>query len=401
MEGRDGTTPTRRNRTLDGVRGYAIVLVVLSHGWILWPTQDLYARTWSRVWFTSGNAAVSVFLAVGFFLLTSAILDRIDRDAAPPAGRILLRRLIRLGGQTYALLLLVVVVTTLDSTSYEGENTPRSLLHIATFTWNWYLHDHSDVARPDLGHLWYLSVDLQMLVVVLLLLWLLRHHPVRRIAWLAGILVLMWWWRHHAYDVEPAGVALRTWARGDAAVAGALAAACLRYLRPLADQVNFRTVAAFSAVALPVTFTISSDLGWYFGLGGILLDLNLMAFVIGCTLAAPPGFIRLALENRSAVTLGKYSLGLYLWHYPVFWYVSTRNQEMDWIPKTMLAVAATALLAVLAHVYVERRVQHVLDAAWWRRPTSKATPGATSAPASDPSEPARSDPMVFRDEAQQ
>ena len=321
------------------------------------------------MFFTSGNTAVSVFLAVGFFLLTRAALERAGDSGTAGPWRALPRRAIRLGGQTYALLLVVLVVTTLDaSNTYEGKETGRSFFHIMTFTWNWYLHDHSDVARPDLGHLWYLSVDFQLLVVVLALVALLRRHPVRLVVWLAAILLLMLWWRHHVYDVEGAGVALRTWARGDAAIAGALAASLLRYLRPLVPHVDFRAVAVVSTCLLPVSIAIGSHLDWYFGLGGVLLDLNLVALLVSCTLAtAPSRLVAAVFENRVAVTLGSFSLGAYLWHYPVFWFVATQAPEMQWVPKTAIAVTSGTVLAVAAHWFVERRVQRALDGRVWSR----------------------------------
>ena len=399
MTGTDERSTGGRNRTFDGIRGYAIALVVLSHGWILWPTDGLYSHTVTRVLFTSGNTAVSVFLAVGFFLLTRTALKRAEDPSQGGPEWILPRRVIRLGGQTYALLLVVVLVTILDTgESNRGQDTGRSLFHIATFTWNWYLHDHADVARPDLGHLWYISADMQMLVVVLLLVLLLRRRPVRLVVWLAAILLLMWWWRHHVYDVEAAGVALRTWARGDAAIAGALAAASLRYVRAVIPAPDLRAIAVVSTCALPFTIWLGADLDWYFGLGGILLDLNLIAFLVSTALAPRSTVVSVVFENRLAVALGSVSLGVYLWHYPVFWFVATHAEEMDWVPKASIAFGAMAVLAVLAHVYVERRVQQLLDLPWWSRPRragrTTAKPDAqarlttrdTGAPASAPSQ---------------
>ena len=114
--------------------------------------------------------------------------------------------------------------------TYEGLHLGDSARSIVTYTWNWYVKDNSLVARPDLGHLWYLSVDMQVFLLVLLLVWLLHKKPWALIGTLAVILVMVFAWRTHVYQTEGLYQALlRTNARMDAPLAGALAACLTPY----------------------------------------------------------------------------------------------------------------------------------------------------------------------------
>ena len=58
----------RRLEVVDGIRGIAIVLVVLSHGWQLWPVEWIDSHDWVRPFFRSGNTAVTVFLVASGYL---------------------------------------------------------------------------------------------------------------------------------------------------------------------------------------------------------------------------------------------------------------------------------------------------------------------------------------------
>jgi peptidoglycan/LPS O-acetylase OafA/YrhL len=356
-------TARRRVAVFDGVRGVAIVLVVLSHGWTLWPAQDLVAREGLRQLFTSGDAAVSVFFVVGSFLATGGLL-RLARAGRlrPPVA--VVRRWIRLSAQTYALLLTVLVVEVLyPGGTFPDRNTGASVLNASTYTWNWFLHSHPADARPDLGHLWYLSVDFQVFLVVLVATWALRRRTVALAATLAVMLLLCLWWRSHLLDSDPYGVALRTWARADAPLTGALAAVALTWLRRLSPW--SAPLAVAGAVALLPAFWFSADFRTYFGWGGLAVDLASAALLIGCTLGNPPMILRRTLGSAPLAFAGRHSLGVYLWHYPVFWFLALHASDWHWPTKAGLAIAVTLVVSLISHRYIEVPAQRLLDAPWW------------------------------------
>src|SRR3954451_17720016 len=66
----------RRIDLYDGLRGIAIVLVVLSHGWQLWPVDWIDSHAAVRPFFRNGNAGVSIFLVAAGFLMYRSLTAR-------------------------------------------------------------------------------------------------------------------------------------------------------------------------------------------------------------------------------------------------------------------------------------------------------------------------------------
>lgn len=358
-------TSSRRVDVLDGIRGVAIVLVVLSHGWTVWPTDKITGSSLVSPWFSSGNFAVSIFFIIGSFLATSAMLRAVDSPSGLRPGIPAARRLLRLGGQMWFLLLVLLLVTALDATdTYPRVATRESVLRAGTFTWNWYVHNHPLEARPDIGHLWYLAVDLQMFLIILATVWLLRRHRAWLVATLAAMLVVLLFWRADIYSYDQFGALMRTWARGDAPVAGALAAAAVRFLRRFERHAPL--VAVGSALCLLPLMYLTSSTGSYMGPGGAALDLTLALFAMACTMRPPPAALVVVLGRRPLTFLGRHSLSIYLWHYPVFWFVSRHTSSWHWETRLAVALSITAVAVYVSERLVETRVQRILDSPWWR-----------------------------------
>ncbi|CAN5755391.1 hypothetical protein BH24ACT5_BH24ACT5_17790 [soil metagenome] len=161
------------DETLAGLRGIACVLVVASHLWTVVPRDTLNRVGPFRGVFASGNLAVSVFLVLGGFLVTRGLLGEIDRTGSVSPFRFLVRRLVRIGAQLYPFLVAVVVVTWFDRRDdFTAGSTGASVGAAGRFTLNFQFIRDAVGSRPDMGHLWYLSVEMQFYVVwVVVLVW--------------------------------------------------------------------------------------------------------------------------------------------------------------------------------------------------------------------------------------
>ncbi len=359
----------RRLDAVDGVRGVAIVLVVLSHGWQLWPVDWIDAHDLVRPFFRSGNTAVTAFLVASGFLTYQVLSSRGGITEMRPAVSFV-RRLLRVGPSLWAMLAVIMVVTTFDSTdeTSKGDNL-ASVGHVLTYTWNWYVQGNLLTSRPDFGHLWYLSVDMQAFVICVALLYMMRRRPVGVLFVLAGFLVLLTWWRFHVADTEFVfQVLVRTTARMDAFVVGVLLGAALPLVRKHATYtprtVNLVGLAALVAL-VPLFFYCSTDdrfLHW----GVTLLELDL-AVLFGAVALGARGRGIGAVSTRPLVFLGRHSLLLYIWHYPVFVFTERHTPDLSWELRTVIAMAATVVVCLLAHVLVERRAQALLRQPWWGR----------------------------------
>lgn len=366
---------TQRSSLFDGLRGIALILVVCSHVWHIspWLLQRMFdARDDTGSWqsqlvgylFSAGNYAVSIFFVIGSFLVTRAMLRSASSPSGLRPGVTLVRRFVRLSGQLYFLLLIFVIITFIEQPTEDGTSTAGSVISAATYSWNWYIHNNLDAARADLGHLWYLSVDFQVFLIVLAAVWLLRRRPGWLVVALAAFWVGLLFWRADIYDYDPFWALLRTWARGDAPIAGALAAAALPYLARWRSW--GRPAAVCGVLALVPLLFMTTGPDAYFGLPGVALDVALMLVVVGATLAVPPRWLVAVVGTRPLAFLGRHSLSVYLWHLPMIFLVSRHTDDWREPARIILAAVLTLGFVLLSELVVERRVQRFLDSARWR-----------------------------------
>jgi peptidoglycan/LPS O-acetylase OafA/YrhL len=105
----------------------------------------------------------------------------------------------------------------------------------------------------------------------------------------------------------------------------------------------------------------------YFGLGGWLLNVDMAVFVVAVTMAVPPPAVVARVVGWGPLAVaGRYSLVLYIWHYPLFWYLSQNETDWGWRTRTFVAYAATLAIALVAQVVIERTTQRWLRSEKWR-----------------------------------
>ena len=190
-----------RIAALDGLRGATIVLVVVGHaGNLLWPLDSINRVPLLRGFF--GGGAVGVFFIVGGYIVTRGLLRELDRGTYDPV-RFYLRRLVRLGVQVIPLAVAIVLIHFLDSTDpYTTRATTMSAANMVTYTTNLQATNDLLSTRADLGHMWYLSVQQQVyLVLPLILLVFGRRRAALGVA-LAELIVASAAWRFHVVATD-------------------------------------------------------------------------------------------------------------------------------------------------------------------------------------------------------
>jgi peptidoglycan/LPS O-acetylase OafA/YrhL len=342
--------------TLEGLRGLAILLVVLSHIWVIYPFDRLGEIAPFDGWFKGGSIGVSIFLVLSGFLVTRSMLQAFDRTGAAGPFFPLVRRFIRISAQVYLLLIAILVVAQVDTKDTNSESaTTNSVTAIATYTWNWYVRDHALEARGDLGHLWYLSVELHVFIVLALAI---AFWGRRRLALTIGVLVLIGavtWWRWHIYDIEGwYSASLRTSTRADAALYGILAGLvwdrAQHWRREAAAVLGGATL-----VILGVVFS-GSQLGIdaYFKGQGIVIAAATALFVLAAAMDQSRNHPAARLFGVAPLRgLGTVSLTLYVWHLPVYWFVSRHTASWSNLSRTVVTLVALAILVLILHRVVD------------------------------------------------
>lgn len=394
---------TSRVQALDGLRGITIVLVVLTHVWILYPKDVLERIPLLRGLFHGGS--VTMFFVIGGFVVTQNLLrDRADGVLDP--FRFYVRRVVRIGVQLVPLSIAILVLHRFDATDTATDaTTHRSLLRVLTYTWNTYLVDNALEARADLGHLWYLSVQQQVyLLLPLAVLLFAGSRPLFAmcVGSAAGAVVL---WRYDVLEKDglwPAS--LLTTTRADALLLGVLVAVLLPRLHGLVRPARWLT--PLSLVVLGVLVLLSPELPddqylreW--GLAFAVVCAVLIA-TLARTAGEPPDpvtaddagvertdahhgsnrvpvsaaptsrtaspSVRL-LEHPALQWLGNASLSIYIWHYPLFWGVSRHTQGWSPFLRVLVTAALLCVIVAAAQRFIEEPTQR-----WLRRSPLVRTP---------------------------
>jgi peptidoglycan/LPS O-acetylase OafA/YrhL len=351
---------------LDGVRGLAIMLVMIEHTHLA-P-------------FHGGGLGVDLFFVLSGFLISGLLLVEFQRGGRIDIGRFYYRRALRL----LPALLVLLAVTCGLALAYQHTEVGRATLAMAPKTLFYGANlGRSDVGNPSLlAHTWSLSIEEQFyLVWPLLLLLLLRSRLsatqlVGVVLAFAGLTTLT---RTVSYLVGPdtpehfGAWYFRTDTKVDALLLGC-------------------TIALLMASKLPGTRWIARLPTGVIGLGSFLTLLAVVPWVTHSRISfiaqlsifrlASAGLIlALVLTPRPASRLervlrlrwlrfaGVLSYSLYLWHLPVF---ALAQQQFGRSLKSLLVeLPVTLLLAYGSYRLIERpclRVRERLPRTWQQPP---------------------------------
>lgn len=368
-----------RITSLDGLRGIAIILVMASHLWTLIPTKWLYDQPALAWLFGNGNFAVSVFFVVAGFLIARGLLSSTELDSARGTARWAARPLVRISASVYALLVVIMVISVLDTNeAYTTDQTRNSITRIMTYTWNWWVMRNALYARDDLGHLWYVSVYVQVMLCLAVAFFVLRRFRMVLFVALTGAMIASTVWRAHILDSEGVYQALlRTTTRMDAMMWGAMLAVGLTLLSSTANawlkrQAHIITAVGLGGCLLLIVTMTNETAASYFGWRGALFNIAAVLVVAGLWHIDPDQIISRALSWPPLVLAGAWSLSLYVWHYPIFWWVSRHSADWHWGTRLAVALAITALITTFAQRFIDAPVQRLLSRKLRAKPQSAA-----------------------------
>jgi len=352
--GPSDSTPGNRDNTrileLDGLRGLAVLMVVLWHyvGAIIDPSLGAWAATLAQS-LVLGRTGVDLFFVLSGFLITGIVLDR-TQQARRFLGAFYVRRALRIL-PPYLLLVGVFWVVVAAGVSNHAFNAETPLWRHLTFTQNLWMAEHGRWGPGAISVTWSVAIEEQFYLFFppLLLLLPRRCVPTVLLSLAAASIV----YRFLSYDGPSTAFTayVTTPARLDALSLGGLLAWAWRDAGSRSWlQANKRVpyaLAAIGAVLLPaLAFFIARDLGWHmFYWGHTYLSVFFVA-ALTTVLLARDTTLGGILRGRWLRFAGGISYSVYLFHPLVLscaFLLAARTEQIRNVSDALIVVAALAV----------------------------------------------------------
>jgi peptidoglycan/LPS O-acetylase OafA/YrhL len=335
---------------LDGLRGVAVLVVVLFH---------------ARVPFVDGGfLGVSLFFTLSGFLITSLLLAEHAEHGTISLRRFYTRRARRLLPAAYLCLLLVALAGVWWGAGQRADlpgDLIASVANVANWRFAFAATDYADIflgAPSPVAHFWSLAIEEQIYLVLPLVVVLALRRGRSTLGWVTAFLLavslaaifvttdrdLVYNGTHTRAAELLVGVGLAVYLARDRRGAG-----------PSRWERWGWVPGSIAGLAFIVVVVAGSlDQAWIYR-GG----LPVVAFVSAALIAAVvhERFPDRVLDVRPLVMLGRYSYGIYLFHWPVFLLLDAERTNLG--PVTLFAVrcVATGVLTFASARLLEQPVR--------------------------------------------
>jgi peptidoglycan/LPS O-acetylase OafA/YrhL len=312
----------KRVPALDGIRGIAILLVLIAHGvpFIRPAPGGVLLRLLIFGW-----CGVDLFFVLSGFLI-SGILIR-TRNATNRASSFYARRVLRIFPIYYLTLIVLFVMAAYSPAMRLMVGLTGATEHAVFFGYlqNWLLLWNA-MPHSIVGHFWSLAVEEQFYIIWPVIVWKLTTRSLLRLCVSASVcalllrITLVWHFGPHFW------INALTPTRGEGLLIGsALAATVSIYgkipLRVLGIMAATGTATlGFILLSDPAEF-VNTDAGPYMYTIGVTALGLFFGALVGSSQYYVPALTPLLTRNGLR-SLGKYSYGLYVYHAPIYFIVT-------------------------------------------------------------------------------
>jgi peptidoglycan/LPS O-acetylase OafA/YrhL len=314
---------------LDGVRGLAIILVILTHWQNAWESSSAIDVVVHQI-ASPGWLGVELFFVLSGFLITRLLLFRRETSSglAPYLRSFMWRRALRIFPLYYATLLLIFAVVPRIIPIHDPAY--QTLRHNAPWYWlysvNWLdaLHGSSQITM-NTGHFWSLAVEEQFYLLWPIVVWCAGHKRLPYVCmtlWAASLIGRFA--VGEAFDPHRVTPVLHF----DPLMAGALVAWYSTGVTRIRAERWLPAIATVGSLAI---------FGWLVTGGQRILWLPAVAFsaLVGCLVLGRGGAsLSRAFRSPTLRVFGKYSYCIYVVHYLI----------LEGIPRLMPRLAVPRLL---------------------------------------------------------
>jgi len=344
---------------LDGLRAISVIAVLLYHGDVSWMP--------------GGFLGVDVFFVISGFLITTLLIEEWQKSSAIDRPRFWLRRARRLLPALFAVILATVAYTVVVLPD-EVARLRGDVIAALTYTTNWFLifskQSYFDAAgRPSpLRHLWSLAVEEQFYIIWPIVFGILLKRargkvdklflPIT-IAALVSAFLMAWLF---IPDTDPSRVYYGTDTRASGILLGA-ALACIwmpwrsRIAAAAKAGPILEVVGALGCLWVLWCFTHAGEFDDWLYRGGFFFVAVGTVVVIAVVVHPSVRFLSGGLSVAPLTWIGLRSYGIYLWHWPVFVFMTAGEVGFGGFPLLAAKFAITFVLAELSFRFIEMPIR--------------------------------------------
>ncbi len=349
----DRSAPIAHLPGLDGVRGLAVIGVLLFHG--------------GFVWAKGGFLGVSTFFTLSGFLITNLLVREFEGSSSLNLLRFWGRRLRRLMPAALAAIALIGLVWWRIGTPEQLGSLRIDMLSSLGYVANWRLWTSgisygSLFSQPTpFQHFWSLAIEEQFyLVFPLVVFGCMRIGGRRLLTWVCAVaaiasIALMWLQRadfdriYYGTDTRVAelmfGVLLALWwSRRDRTTTNRTS-----------SQTPWDIVGVVATIGILGAWFTVNEMSPKLAMGGFPIYAALSTLLIYT--ATRPGLVSRIFSNSALRWAGLLSYGLYLYHWPVFLVLSQGRTGLSIAPLFLLRVAVTLAMALLSYFFLEMPIR--------------------------------------------
>jgi peptidoglycan/LPS O-acetylase OafA/YrhL len=293
---------------LDGLRGLAILLVVVYHnfGFINY--------------FFFGWLGVDLFFVLSGFLITDILLKTVGSKKY--LANFYIRRILRIFPLYYLVLILFLIVLPKLNTALDLKYYTDHQVWLWTYLQNWLYIFNNPGQTNTLNHLWSLAVEEQFYLLWPLIILLIRS-PKFLLAFISLLLVAvlglrLWIWSNHIADL--AYFNLYTFSRIDGICIGCMIALLLR-INPLFLKKYTPWIVLFFAILNFAFFFINRSYQFsfpYLALAGYSTFGMMFGLLVNEAVSGETKLINKLFNIPLLKFFGRISYGFYIFHWPVY-----------------------------------------------------------------------------------
>lgn len=293
-----------RIRELDGLRGVAIALVLVSH----YAGGDI----------VPGGLGVTLFFVLSGFIITRLFLLELDKTGTVSVQKFYLRRFLRLTPALYVSVAVAAGLTLAWSEKFSMVPVLAALTYLKNYQ-TLFLPDNIGHPLAVLGITWSLAVEEHFYLVFPLLFIAFRAQPSQFIWLLAAMLVAALLWRFylvHVFDVPTPRTYTASDTRFDSPLTGALLAClCARWERGTGKPPEASMWHLIAGVAVITATLLWRDAGFRETLRYSIQNIGCALIIYGAVFGVGLQHIRKPLAYGPLNLLGIISYSVYLWHF--------------------------------------------------------------------------------------